>query len=435
MVGVVSDGRCLLDCRTLTDAEAEEVAAAVAPRARSERALARSGLWDLLRGALATRALAIVGRPRRRRRARGGPRPRRRARARGRRRRGHARPHPARARERRRLRRGRSRASSGTPPRRSCCARDGWDDFAHLFGGRLAPGRRRASTRAASRRSRAASEPASGRGSPPPGGAGRVRPRDGAGLAGAGSSGSTSVELARRRDRRRRRRRQRLAARRAARTEPGLRGIVFDLPGDRPRRGALRRPDEFVGGSFFERVPERRRLRPLDRSCTTGTTSGPGDPARRPRRGAGTERGSCCSRRWSSPATSRDGAKWLDLLMLALFAGRERTEAQWRALLETAGFEPVRIGGGADRGGSVPLTVGTAGHIDHGKTWLVRGADRKGHRPAARGAASAGSRSTSATRRSSCRTARGSRSSTSPATSASCATWSRARPASTSSCS
>src|SRR5437762_14034327 len=26
----------------------------------------------------------------------------------------------------------------------------------------------------------------------------------------------------------------------------------------------------------------------------------------------------------------------------------------------------------ADRGGPVPLTVGTAGHIDHGKTWLVR---------------------------------------------------------------
>ena len=33
----------------------------------------------------------------------------------------------------------------------------------------------------------------------------------------------------------------------------------------------------------------------------------------------------------------------LDLLLLALFAGRERDEAQWRALLGTAGFEPVRI--------------------------------------------------------------------------------------------
>jgi hypothetical protein len=43
------------------------------------------------------------------------------------------------------------------------------------------------------------------------------------------------------------------------------------------------------------------------------------------------------------PGNEPDGAKWLDLLMLALFAGRERTEAQWRALLGSAGFEPVRF--------------------------------------------------------------------------------------------
>jgi hypothetical protein len=34
------------------------------------------------------------------------------------------------------------------------------------------------------------------------------------------------------------------------------------------------------------------------------------------------------------------------LLMLALFGGRERDEAQWRALLEQGGFERVRIGDG-----------------------------------------------------------------------------------------
>ena len=38
-----------------------------------------------------------------------------------------------------------------------------------------------------------------------------------------------------------------------------------------------------------------------------------------------------------------DGGKWLDLLMLALFAGRERNEAQWRELLEEDGFEPTSI--------------------------------------------------------------------------------------------
>jgi O-methyltransferase domain len=45
------------------------------------------------------------------------------------------------------------------------------------------------------------------------------------------------------------------------------------------------------------------------------------------------------------PGNEPEGAKWLDLLMLALFAGRERSEAQWRSLLAEAGFTPVRIGG------------------------------------------------------------------------------------------
>ena len=32
--------------------------------------------------------------------------------------------------------------------------------------------------------------------------------------------------------------------------------------------------------------------------------------------------------------------------MLALFAGRERNEEQWRALLDAGGFEPVKIADG-----------------------------------------------------------------------------------------
>jgi hypothetical protein len=43
------------------------------------------------------------------------------------------------------------------------------------------------------------------------------------------------------------------------------------------------------------------------------------------------------------PGNEPHGAKWLDLLMLALFGGRERDETQWRMLLGSAGFEPVRI--------------------------------------------------------------------------------------------
>ena len=43
------------------------------------------------------------------------------------------------------------------------------------------------------------------------------------------------------------------------------------------------------------------------------------------------------------PGNEPHGAKWLDLLMLTLFAGRERDERQWRTLLAAAGLEPVDI--------------------------------------------------------------------------------------------
>ena len=46
------------------------------------------------------------------------------------------------------------------------------------------------------------------------------------------------------------------------------------------------------------------------------------------------------------PGNEPDGAQWVDLLMLALFAGRERDEAQWRTLLEGEGFAVERISEG-----------------------------------------------------------------------------------------
>jgi hypothetical protein len=46
------------------------------------------------------------------------------------------------------------------------------------------------------------------------------------------------------------------------------------------------------------------------------------------------------------PGNAPDGAKWLDLLMLALAGGRERTAHQWRALLADAGWRATRVGDG-----------------------------------------------------------------------------------------
>ena len=41
-----------------------------------------------------------------------------------------------------------------------------------------------------------------------------------------------------------------------------------------------------------------------------------------------------------------DGAKWLDLLMLVIAGGRERTAEQWRVLLGDAGWRATRVGEG-----------------------------------------------------------------------------------------
>ena len=46
------------------------------------------------------------------------------------------------------------------------------------------------------------------------------------------------------------------------------------------------------------------------------------------------------------PGNDAQGSKWLDLLMLALFAGRERDEAEWRALLDANGWAPLSISDG-----------------------------------------------------------------------------------------
>ena len=126
---------------------------------------------------------------------------------------------------------------------------------------------------------------------------------------------------------------------------PGLRGIVFDLPETTRDEAGFGNRCTFEAGSFFERVPEgdvyvlATILHDWDDVSAARILE---------------------TIRAHAPASARllvlesvlsagnepDGAKWLDLLMLALFAGRERDEAQWRALLLAGGFEPVSIADG-----------------------------------------------------------------------------------------
>jgi O-methyltransferase domain/Dimerisation domain len=123
---------------------------------------------------------------------------------------------------------------------------------------------------------------------------------------------------------------------------PELRGIVFDLPETERDEGALGDRIEFVEGSFFERVP------PADAYLLSAILHDWDDE----RAGA-----ILSTIREAAPPGARVlvlesvvpagnepyGAKWLDLLMLVLAGGRERTEAEWRQLLERSGLDPVRI--------------------------------------------------------------------------------------------
>ncbi|MFL5924425.1 MAG: methyltransferase [Gaiellaceae bacterium] len=123
---------------------------------------------------------------------------------------------------------------------------------------------------------------------------------------------------------------------------PGLRGIVFDLPETVRDEAALGERITFVEGSFFERVPTgdvyvlgtvlhdwddesaTRILRTIRRSAHEGSRLLVLDAV-------------------LPPGNEPSGTKWLDVLMLALLGGKERSEAQWRELLAAGGFEPVRF--------------------------------------------------------------------------------------------
>jgi O-methyltransferase domain/Dimerisation domain len=126
---------------------------------------------------------------------------------------------------------------------------------------------------------------------------------------------------------------------------PELRGIVFDLPETDRDEASLGDRIDFVAGSFFETVPAG------DAYVLSGILHDWDDDA------AAAILGTIRS---AAPANARllviesvvpagnepDGAKWLDLLMLVLAGGRERNEAQWRSLLEGAGFAVERIASG-----------------------------------------------------------------------------------------
>ena len=124
---------------------------------------------------------------------------------------------------------------------------------------------------------------------------------------------------------------------------PRMRGIVFDLPETVRDEQSLGERCTFVEGSFFESVPhgDAHLLSTILHDWDDHSAERILETVRT----AGGERLIVLDG-VIEPGNAPDGAKWLDLLMLALAGGRERTEEQWRVLLGKAGWRATRVGKG-----------------------------------------------------------------------------------------
>jgi hypothetical protein len=121
-----------------------------------------------------------------------------------------------------------------------------------------------------------------------------------------------------------------------------LQGVILDLPETTRDEAALGSRITFVAGSFFEQVP------PGDVYILSGILHDWDDEratAILRTIGAAAPTGARVVVMESviQPGNEPNGAKWLDLLMHVLAGGRERTEPEWRALLEGADLEVERI--------------------------------------------------------------------------------------------
>ena len=346
VVGVVRDGRLLLDCLTLTDEEADETAK---PRRRRPR---MTELWDFLRGALMSKALAAVvdaGVPEA---LANGPRPvselqgdpdtlHRLLRALAsdgvfRETEPGVFEHTEQSRQPARPRLERVRASLRRRLLRG-------DDGSRRVDGRGAvpwPLRNRllGVARGASRRAR------------------DVRRRDGGG-ASSSRGAARGPRVARGRSGRRRRRRQRRTARRV---DPAPPRAARHRP--RPARdGARRGWRSATASSSWPAASSSRCRRATPISSPGSSTTGPTRTRRRIlrtiRAAAPQHARLLINESVIRPGNDADGAKWLDLLMLVLAGGRERDEAQWRELFSSTGWEA----------GAVPR-----GRPDRGAAGLVR---------------------------------------------------------------
>jgi hypothetical protein len=123
---------------------------------------------------------------------------------------------------------------------------------------------------------------------------------------------------------------------------PELRGIVFDLPEADRDETVLGDRIAFVSGSFFEQVPAGDAY-VLSKILHDWDDEPAAAILRTVRAAAPDEARLLVLDSVVPPGNDPAGVKWLDLLMLVLQRGRERTESDWHALLDGAGFRIEQI--------------------------------------------------------------------------------------------
>ncbi len=143
------------------------------------------------------------------------------------------------------------------------------------------------------------------------------------------------------------------------RRRPALRGIVFDLPETVRDEAALGEGVEFVAGDFFVSVPAGDAY-VLSKILHDWNDEQAARILRTIRASAPAHARLLINESVVPPGNDPNGAKWLDLLMLALAGGRERTAEEWQALLEAGGFRADSIEDGLIQG-SVARSSDAAG--------------------------------------------------------------------------
>jgi hypothetical protein len=129
---------------------------------------------------------------------------------------------------------------------------------------------------------------------------------------------------------------------------PTARGVVFDLPAVVERATATTDPDddvrpEFTGGSFFDALPAGADRYLLSSILHDWNDERAGAILATVRRAIAPEGRVLIVEAILPPGDAPSPARWLDLLMLVLNGGKERTEAHFRQLLAAAGFAVTRI--------------------------------------------------------------------------------------------